>query len=89
MNICLHNGALAAFKGDERLPQDSTGYEEAGVTVKQCTSCQTLLSRDVSAACVILGIFEFQRQEKNTFLTFYVRNNNTEWSPLLWGMREP
>jgi hypothetical protein len=36
------------------------------VTVKQCTSCQTLLSRDVSAACVILDIFEFQRQENKT-----------------------
>jgi hypothetical protein len=31
------------------------------VTVKQCTTCKTLLSRDVSAACIILDIFEFQR----------------------------
>jgi hypothetical protein len=31
------------------------------VTVKQCTACKTLLSRDVSAACIILDIFEFQR----------------------------
>jgi hypothetical protein len=30
-------------------------------------SCQTLPSRDVSAACVILDIFEFQRQEKKHF----------------------
>ena len=51
------------------------------VTVKQCTSCQTLLSRDVSAACVILDIFEFQ---KDTCL----RNNN-EWSPPLRRMRDP
>jgi hypothetical protein len=40
------------------------------VTVKQCTSCQTLLSRDVSAACVILDIFEFQRQERTLALPF-------------------
>jgi hypothetical protein len=32
------------------------------VTVKQCNRCKTLLARDVSAACVILDIFEFQRQ---------------------------
>jgi hypothetical protein len=40
------------------------------VTVKQCTSCQTLLSRDVSAACVILDIFEFQRQGRTLSLPF-------------------
>jgi hypothetical protein len=40
------------------------------VMVKQCTACQTLLSRDVSAACVILDIFEFQRQERTLALPF-------------------
>jgi hypothetical protein len=40
------------------------------VTVKQCTSCRTLLSRDVSAACVILDIFEFQRQGRTLSLPF-------------------
>jgi hypothetical protein len=34
------------------------------VTVKQCTTCNALLSRDVSAACIILDIFEFQRQNQ-------------------------
>jgi hypothetical protein len=34
------------------------------VTVKQCTTCKTLLSRDVSAACIILDIFEFQRRNR-------------------------
>jgi hypothetical protein len=42
------------------------------VTVKQCTSCKTLLSRDVSAACVLLDIFEFQRQEHTTALPAFV-----------------
>jgi hypothetical protein len=44
------------------------------VTVKQRTSCKTLLSRDVSAACVILDIFEFefQRQERTTALPAFV-----------------
>ena len=32
------------------------------VTVKQCTNCKTLLSRDISAACIILDIFEYQRK---------------------------
>jgi hypothetical protein len=45
---------------------------KARVTVKQCTSCKTLLSRDVSAACVILDIFEFQRQERTTDLPAFV-----------------
>ena len=33
------------------------------VTVKQCTNCKTLLSRDTSAACIILDIFEYQRKQ--------------------------
>jgi hypothetical protein len=43
------------------------------VTVKQCKRCKTLLSRDVSAACVILDIFEFQRQERTTNLPAFVK----------------
>ena len=39
----------------------------------QCQSCKTLLSRDVSAACVILDIFEFQRQERTTDLPAFVK----------------
>jgi hypothetical protein len=40
------------------------------VTVKHCTSCRTMLSRYVSAACVILYSFEFQRQERKDLLPF-------------------
>jgi hypothetical protein len=47
----------------------------------QCQSCKTLLSRGVSAACVILDIFEFQfqfqfqfqRQERTTDLPAFVK----------------
>ena len=46
------------------------------VTVKQCTSCQTLLSRDVSAACVILDIFEFQRHGRTLSLPFTTTNGH-------------
>jgi hypothetical protein len=46
------------------------------MTVKQCITCKTLLSRDVSAACVILDIFEHQRQGKDTFFTVYLTTTN-------------
>jgi hypothetical protein len=42
------------------------------VTVKQCTTCKTLLSRDVSAACIILDIFEFQRQNQTKDLPSFI-----------------
>ncbi len=42
------------------------------VTVKQCTTCKTLLSRDVSAACIILDIFEFQRRNRTKDLPEFI-----------------
>jgi hypothetical protein len=42
------------------------------VTVKQCTACKTLLSRDVSAACIILDIFEFQRLHQTKELPAFI-----------------
>ena len=42
------------------------------VTVKQCTTCKTLLSRDVSAACIILDIFEFQRLNQTKDLPAFI-----------------
>jgi hypothetical protein len=42
------------------------------VTVKQCTLCKTLLSRDVSAACIILDIFEFQRVNQTKDLPAFI-----------------
>ena len=42
------------------------------VTVKQCMTCKTLLSRDVSAACVILDIFEFQRRNQTKDLPVFI-----------------
>ncbi len=42
------------------------------VTVKQCKTCKTLLSRDVSAACIILDIFEFQRRKQTTELPAFI-----------------
>jgi hypothetical protein len=42
------------------------------VTVKQCTTCKTLLSRDVSAACIILDIFEFQRRNQTRELPAFI-----------------
>ena len=44
------------------------------VTVKQCLSCKTLLSRDVSAACVILDIFKFQRSGQTSELPEWIVN---------------
>ena len=42
--------------------------------VKQCTNptCKTLLSRDVSAACVIIDIFKFQRHQQEDRLPLYI-----------------
>jgi hypothetical protein len=42
------------------------------VTVKQCTACKTLLSRDVSADCIISDIFEFQRQNQTKELPEFI-----------------
>jgi hypothetical protein len=42
------------------------------VTVKQCTTCKTRLSRDVSAACIILDIFEFQRRNQTQDLPEFI-----------------
>ena len=53
------------------------------VTVKQCTSCKTLVSRDVSAACVIHDIFCYQRDHQTDGLPSFIINN----SP--WGTRCP
>jgi hypothetical protein len=50
------------------------------VTVKQCVSCNTLLSRDVSAACVILDIFEFQRLHRTKGLPAFITDDGRERS---------
>jgi hypothetical protein len=42
------------------------------VTVKQCTTCKTLLSRYVSAACILLDILEFQRRNKTNDLPAFI-----------------
>jgi hypothetical protein len=42
------------------------------VTVKQCVRCKTLLSRDLSAACVILDIFRYQRSHTTTKLPPFI-----------------
>jgi hypothetical protein len=44
------------------------------VTVKQCIECKTLLSRDVSAACIILDIFEFQRLHRTKDLPGFIHD---------------
>ena len=56
------------------------------VTVKQCTNCKTLLSRDTSAACIILDIFEYQRKHMTRELPtiFYSNNNNESLSILIY-----
>lgn len=46
------------------------------VTVKQCTSCKTLVSRDVSAACIIHDIFCYQRAHQTNELPPFIVNNN-------------
>jgi hypothetical protein len=47
------------------------------VTVKQCTKCKTLVSRDVSAACVIHDIFYYQRKHQTDGLPPFITNENT------------
>jgi hypothetical protein len=46
------------------------------VTVKQCTQCKTLVSRDISAACVIHDIFCYQRASQTNELPPFIVNNN-------------
>jgi hypothetical protein len=63
---CAH----ASATGPSVLVWGDGGFDMKRVTVKQCTACQTLLSGDVSAAYVILDIFEFQRQGRTRALPF-------------------
>ena len=43
------------------------------VTVKQYTNYKTLLSRDTSAACIILDIFEYQRKHMTHELPSFIQ----------------
>ena len=56
------------------------------VTVKQCTSCQTLLSRDVSLPASSWTSSSSSVRKGNCP---YRLLNNNEWSPPLRGMRDP
>jgi hypothetical protein len=47
------------------------------VTVKQCTKCKTLVSRDVSAACIIHDIFCYQREHQTERLPPFITTNNS------------
>ena len=42
------------------------------VTVKQCKECKTLLSRDLSAACIIMDIFNYQRANATDMLPSFI-----------------
>jgi len=49
------------------------------VTAKQCVQCKTLLSRDLSAACIILYIFQEPAQPfYSEASTVYYRGNKRE-----------
>jgi hypothetical protein len=72
---------------DERLPQDSIGYEACdGQTVHFVPDAA--FTRCLGCLCHP-GHLRVPAPGKDTFLTVYVRNNNTEWSPPLRGMRDP
>ena len=47
---------------------------EKRITVKQCTACKTLLSSDVSAACIILDISQYQRTNRTSDLPMFITN---------------
>ena len=53
---------------------DDRPSQKKRVTVKQCKDCGTLLSRDLSAACIILDIFNHQRMYQTDSLPAFINS---------------